>query len=193
MSGSKPSRVSAALACGAAVAALLTACSDAEPETTPTASSLPPVESSPTPTPTTPSEPEPPALPAEAKGRSDAAVEAFVDYWVETLNYAMTTGETDLLQQSSSGCDGCKDYVDLYREIYSSGGYLETAGWTPTFKQVDVTAGDATVLLEVRAAPVRYQLKQGADTKRSGSNVYQLRLETMRVASGWVVTSLANA
>lgn len=177
----------------AAVAALLTACSDTEPSTTPTASSSPPVASTTPPAPTTPSEPTPPALPAAAKGRSDAAVEAFVDYWVETLNYAMTTGETDPLQQSSSNCRGCENYVDLYRGIYSSGGYLKTAGWTPTFKQVDLTAGDATVLLEVRAAPVRYQLKQGDETKRSGPNVYQLRLETTRVDSGWVVTSLDNA
>lgn len=192
MSGNKPSRVTKALAGVGLAATLLSACRDSEPETQPptSAATSPETTASSSPTPT---EPTPPVLPAAASGRSDAAVKAFVDYWVDTVNYAMTTGDTRPLEASSSDCGGCDDYVDLYRGIYSSGGFLKTTGWTPTFKQVDSGAGGATVLLEVRAAPVRYRIEQGADTQQSDSNVYQLRLQTKRGASGWVVTSLDNA
>jgi hypothetical protein len=122
------------------------------------------------------------------------AVEELARHWVAALNYAMTTGDTEALQAASRGCDGCDEYVNLYRGIYSAGGLLRTKGWTPTFLQVDAQRADrATVLLEVRAAPSRYKLTNSQRLRSSGESRYELRLETRRFADGWAVTSLANA
>ena len=74
--------------CAAALAgSLVSGCtSSAEP------SPLPPTPSSssaaPSPSPT------PPSLPPEAEGTSPKAAKAFVRHWVDTINYAMSTGDT---------------------------------------------------------------------------------------------------
>ncbi len=57
----------------------------------------------------TPTEPVEPTLPPEAEGSSPKAAKAFVGYYIELLNYAMVTGDTDAFRAAARGCGGCDD------------------------------------------------------------------------------------
>ena len=50
---------------------------------------------------TTPTGPVEPTVPAEAQGGSAAAAKAFVGYYIELLNYAMVTGDTEAFRAAA--------------------------------------------------------------------------------------------
>ena len=103
---------------------MLTGC-DSNPSPAPLPSESPSPSSS-SPSPTAP----PPTLPAAAKGTSEAAAKAFVRYWIDTLNYATATGETNALQNlGTADCESCKNFSDTIDEIYGAGGEVTSEGW----------------------------------------------------------------
>ncbi|WP_147105147.1 DUF6318 family protein [Nesterenkonia populi] len=66
-----------------------------------------------------------PEIPEEIYEETEGGAEALLYYWWEVLNYARNTGDTDLLEQFSSGeCIYCQHEVDLTRELYD-----EENGW----------------------------------------------------------------
>ncbi len=71
-----------------------------------------------------------PPIPASAKGESRQAAEAFVGYWVETLNYATKSGDTEGLETlAAEDCASCADFAGTLDRIYGAGGHVETKGW----------------------------------------------------------------
>ena len=46
-------------------------------------------------------------LPDEARGDDDAAAVAFVEHWVELVNYAIATGDTEPARSVSADCSAC--------------------------------------------------------------------------------------
>jgi hypothetical protein len=88
----------------------------------------------PAPLPTTTTEksttPTPPPLPPTANGTSNASAEAFVRHFIETLNFAITTGDTGPVRRlSTEKCSSCKGVADYLDGIYSAGGNVATSGW----------------------------------------------------------------
>lgn len=66
-----------------------------------------------------------PVMPEEAKADSKAGAIAFVQHYVELLNYAQGTGDTvPLIALSGSGCRSCTRVRDAIDEIYDSGGRI---------------------------------------------------------------------
>jgi hypothetical protein len=105
----------------AACALLITAGCDGDSDQsapTPRGESSPSAEPS---TPATPRGPAEPTLPAKAEGNSPQAAKAFVEHYVELLNFAFLTGDISALRKaSSSDCSGCRDYVSFIRDLYAS-------------------------------------------------------------------------
>ncbi|MDO5741227.1 MAG: DUF6318 family protein [Ornithinimicrobium sp.] len=76
----------------------------------------------------------PPTMPEEAKEKTEAGAEAFVEYWIEGLNSAYKTGDTgDLMDYSSDQCGSCSGLVsavpksglgDDYMRVKSAEGLL---------------------------------------------------------------------
>ena len=97
---------------------------EALPSESPSATATSP-SSSASPTPTLP------AMPAAAKGTSEASAKAFVRYWVDTLNYAGATGDVSELDQiSATQCDACTAVIAKIDSVYSAGGYFRGKGWS---------------------------------------------------------------
>jgi hypothetical protein len=72
-----------------------------------------------------------PAAPAAARQAGSKGAAAFVEHWVEILNFAGLTGDTEeLARLSTADCVRCEALVEGIDRIYASGGRIEGGGWT---------------------------------------------------------------
>lgn len=111
----------------------------------------------------------PPSLPPEAAGTSPRAAKAFVRYWVETLNYAGSSGETELLvAASNSQCKACQAVVHTIDTTHASGGTFQGDGWiVRTIKYQPLQAKERPVLtVGVLISPQTVIASAGATPKQ---------------------------
>lgn len=102
-------------------------CEDADPADPiePTGEPIPPHSSSPTEPTTTDTGPVEPTLPAEAEGETKEAVEAFVTFYWDVVNYATKTGEVGLLKAlDQPSCEGCDGGIRGIARVYRAGGQI---------------------------------------------------------------------
>lgn len=104
---------------------VLAACSDDEPGSSGSGDPTTPATSDPTPT-----ETPPPTEPPEAGEKTEAGAKAFVEYWIQALNFAMRTGDTSVLDElSTATCSSCDSMRKTIEDIYTSGGEIRSVGW----------------------------------------------------------------
>lgn len=121
-----PRRRRAALLLAAAALLGSTACSDnpAPPPLEPDPSASTPIEP-------TDSSDAAPTLPPEARANTPAGAEAFVRYWVETLNYAGATGDVGPLRDASAPeCAACSGVADRIVDVTAQGGTFVGGRWS---------------------------------------------------------------
>lgn len=116
-------------------------------------------EPAPEPEHATSSPPEsPPPMPRSAKDDTDSGAIAFTKHYVDVLNYAAVTGDTDELKRlSSPKCEGCQEYIDLYEKVYSDGGYYKDGEWA--LSDFDLRSG---VTDNARAISAHVRVAQGS-------------------------------
>jgi len=96
----------------------------------PPASTLPPPSTTPTSTPSTPptQTPKPPApvMPAAARVRSEAGLQAFARHWIALESYVQATGDSGpYLRLNLASCKWCIRIAGVYRGVYTAGGHYE--------------------------------------------------------------------
>jgi hypothetical protein len=109
------------------LAVVVSGCEEDEPSTSPTPSSSPsePESSSPSEPTTTDTGPVEPTLPAEAESETQRGVTEFVGYYFDVINYATSTGDTDLLSTlDQPSCNGCHGGIDFVERVYRNGGRI---------------------------------------------------------------------
>jgi len=136
--------------------------------------------SKPTPTSTA----TPPAMPDQAKEDSKEGAAAFVSHWVEASNYAAETGDVEQLSSlSSSGCGGCKTYIDLYRTTYDAGGYFRGGAWRTS--DVEVADAGESFIVRVTVSWAASKFKEHADDSEhiegAGSDKLTFEVRDQRV------------
>jgi hypothetical protein len=118
-----------ALSCLSVLA--LGACSDEDPE--PKFAPTPSTSAPTSPSTTAASGPTEPTMPAAAQGHDQAAARAFVRYWLDTLNYAIESGDSDSLRAvSASDCKACERVAQTIDAVYSKGGSMSGGTWSLT-------------------------------------------------------------
>jgi hypothetical protein len=149
--------------------------------------------SSPPPSPTASASAAAPTLPAKAKGTSEAAAKAFVRHYIETVNYAMRTGETAYLSRlARPGCTTCNAIVARIDEVYDAGGRLEGRGWSVlslTFHPPGPQA-DVLVAVGVNIAPQITYADKRASPSHSAMSRGNLDFRLSTNARAWIVKSL---
>lgn len=107
--------------CLALAAVLLTGCTGApEPREPDPAGSTSPKPSA-----------TPPPLPEAATQETPDGAASFVDHYLEVLNYAAHTGDTDSLRAlSGSECGSCEKYVDVVDATHAAGGAYTGGDWS---------------------------------------------------------------
>ncbi|MDQ1103264.1 DUF6318 family protein [Nocardioides zeae] len=95
------------------------------------------------------SAPAVPVMPEEARGEGDAAAVAFVEHWVELVNYALATGDTGPARDLAPDCSTCDAVLS---DIESTFGQQEAGRWillqTETFepREEDTASTDVVVV-----------------------------------------------
>jgi hypothetical protein len=103
---------------------MLGGCSDdPEPKFAPTETASPSDTGSPMSTPTGPVEP---TMPHAAAKNTESGAEAFVRFWIDSVNFAQATGETaPLTALNDVRCTGCRGIVEAINKPYGHGGRIE--------------------------------------------------------------------
>jgi hypothetical protein len=120
-----------------------------------------------------------------------AAADSFVRYYVDLLNYASTTGDTQpLLSASDKGCVRCKDYASYVGRVNAangglSGDYIERVKDVP-----DLFRGDGGRLGGYAAVTIgAYTSKDSPTAKPVTSTVRSYKREFTLAPQGstWVM------
>lgn len=134
-------------------------------------------------------ESRPPEMPAVARKDSLAGAQGFVLHYIDLLNYASATGETQPLRLvSSQDCGGCFDYISLYDKVYGRGGYFRRGDWMAQeklFKQRYKRT--IRVVATVDAAPGEYRMHRSAPVRSHGRAQYSLTVVVEHGVQGWKV------
>lgn len=150
------------------------------------APSSPTTSASPTPT--------PPVMPGAAKANTKAGAVAFVKYYIELINHAQATGDTEALARvESDSCHSCKRARNSLDEIYASGGHLEGGEWTADIRSVtrrpDVDGWTALVLAQY--APQKIVKSGGTTPLKGGKSL--ITFVVRRDAVSWNVLQWTRA
>ncbi len=158
--------------------------SDAQPSPMPTPSSTPSESASPRPT--------PPTMPAAAEGTSPAAAKAFARYFLETINYGMSSGDTTALRAvAAPGCETCLAIADKIDQSHAGPAYLEGAGWQPQgFQYIRIAADRALVAVPLAITAQKSYASAGATPTVSAATRGSLDLRLSRTTGRWQVTQL---
>jgi hypothetical protein len=120
-----------------------------------------------------------------------SAGEAFVRYYVDLLNYASTTGDTQpLLSASESGCRQCKVYADYVKAVNAANGGLKGDYFERVTDVPDLFRGDSGRLGGYAAVTIgAYTSKDSPSAKPVTSAAQKYRREfTLSPQQGsWVM------
>ncbi|WP_332644255.1 DUF6318 family protein [Aeromicrobium sp.] len=157
---------------------LIAGCTDPEPkEPKPTTSAAPTATA--------------PTMPAQAKENTPEGASAFVAHYIEVFNYAAQTGDvSELSQLSSPKCDGCQNYINLYRDTYAEGGFFKDSDWK--ISDLDVTFGEGRVLVfgSVSSPPGTYAESSSATPQPGNPEDSDLTFVLTMKSGAWTLDTL---
>jgi len=134
-----------------------------------------------------------PAVPKQATRLTPAGARAFVDFYVELINYARTTGKAAPLLDHAAHCQGCSNFADLYKRTYDAGGYFEGAGWSiRTAVPYRYEKGSYQVLTVIDVAPGTYRPSDGEAVENLEKNGLQFRFVVVPQGDAWSMREMQS-
>ncbi|MGZ8769065.1 DUF6318 family protein [Aeromicrobium sp.] len=116
-----------------------------------------------------------PSMPNEAEANTVDGAIAFVEHYVELLNYSSDTGDVAALSDATDAeCAGCDSYVSLYKSTYASGGYFRDPGWSITRIDPDIQNKSLLVFVSVTSHGGTFREKSGSEVQKSRDEKYNL-------------------
>lgn len=131
--------------------------------------------------------------PDYANQTGEAGAEKFAGYWVDQVNKATETGETEELRSLGlKGCDVCSDFPRQVDTIYEAGGRVESEDWT--IKSV-VPEGGATdeevgMLITVEVPPNTVYADKDAKPQEFPGGDQRFRMIVVRQSDHWMIKEL---
>lgn len=134
-----------------------------------------------------------PVMPAAARAKTKAGAEAFARGFLETVNYAGSTGDTKLLRTLYAAlCTRCEAIADGIDQIYASAGSIEGGSWHATsfrFYGIRNEVAFLDVLVDYDAQSLTRS--QGASPTAFPASRRNLKAFNLRWSdSGWTVSAL---
>lgn len=91
----------------------------------------------------------PPTMPAQAKEDTPEGAAAFVKHYIELVNYAANTGDSEPMAAASQACKPCQSFGDAFSEEPTDGERFAGKLWKPTKLTVGSTRDPLTVRAEL--------------------------------------------
>lgn len=136
---------------------------------------------------------KPPEMPAIAREQSSEGATAFLQYYVEVLNFAATTGNVDELKRlSSSDCSGCQKYIDLYVDTYADGGWFREGEWSFTEVRVRSTGSGWFLTTDMAFDGGSFKVDGAADEQVSEASHDLLTFVLDRSGDAWRVSQFTR-
>lgn len=136
-------------------------------------------------------EPKAIPLPQSARAFTRSGAVNFVNHYVAVLDRASKTGDTaDLQALSSASCVGCSDFIDLYQQTYSDGGWIRGSEWTlrdPLVRFSPEEEAESFVTADVNVADGSAKRSRTAATETHAATTTQVSF-AVRYRDGWEVT-----
>jgi hypothetical protein len=124
-----------------------------------------------------------PSMPPAAKGTSEASAEAFVRYWIDTLNFSGPHLDSSALRAlSKTSCRDCDAIADFIDSVARQGGSITGKGWTflSTKRLTHGRGGSVTLRASVLVNPQTVKPRAGAEGKKFTGGT---RVKTFTVAT----------
>ena len=107
-------------------------------------------------------------MPAQAKADTEAGAIAFVKHYIDVFNYASNTGDVAELQRlSDPKCEGCNNYIELYKNTYAAGGYFKDSDWVLSSPELEQQDKDLVVFAHATAPAGKFK-KGASDPEKLG-------------------------
>ena len=135
-----------------------------------------------------------PSMPAAAKENTVAGAVAFVEHYIELLNYSSDTGNIEALAEASDAtCAGCRAYTSLYETTYRNGGYFRDPGWTPSRIDPEIQV-DKTLLVLASVTAPGGSFREASDSpvRKSRDEKYDLVFTPSLKNGHWVITRFSR-
>lgn len=130
-------------------------------------------------------------MPAQAKENSPEGASAFVQHYIDVSNYAASTGDVEELSRlSDSRCTGCQEYVELYRDTYSAGGYFKGGNWELDDLKLDFGPGETFVDAHLTAPTGRYKASSGMPEESAKEENTEISFGVVRRGELWVTSQM---
>lgn len=132
--------------------------------------------------------------PAYANQEGPDGAEQFAGYWVDMINKASATGETDKLKSLGlESCETCTDFAHHLDEVYGAGGRVESEDWTIESVIPEAGATDKRVgmLVTVKVPPNKvFESKDSKGQAFQGGN-QRFRMIVVRKGDHWMIEDLS--
>jgi hypothetical protein len=132
-------------------------------------------------------------MPSSAQGADRAAAEEFVGHWVQTLNYATASGDTEGLKMlATRDCISCANFANTLDQIYGAGGHVESAGWAleSAVPVADQPETEPSFQLALKLAPQTVYQSEGAKPEKFRGGTQPARIFLIRESDHWLVKRL---
>ena len=107
-----------------------------------------------------------PSPPAQVRQDTPEGAAAFVSHYIEVLNFAARTGNVSpLTALTSPRCDGCREYIGLYKDVYAAGGNFEGGEWSPSDFELEVHRKTTDVFVRIDADEGRVKPNASSSTR----------------------------
>jgi hypothetical protein len=131
--------------------------------------------------------------PAYANEEGQAGAEQFAGYWVDQINAASASGETEELRSLGlKSCDVCSDFPQQLETIYAAGGRVESENWT--IKNVVPEAGNSDervgMLLTVQVPENTVYASENAEPQKFPGGNQRFRMILVREDDHWMIKDL---
>lgn len=134
-----------------------------------------------------------PTPPETATGTSNEALQAYVGYWIDTLNYATVSGDSESLRAvSTEKCQTCQDFAGTLDQIYGAGGQVETDGWSlrAAVPLADRPDNEPALRVEALVSPQTVTQTKGAEAETYGGGQQAMTIFLVSRGEGWLVDRL---
>lgn len=131
--------------------------------------------------------------PAYANAEGEAGAEKFAGYWVDQVNEATTSGDTEGLRSLGlAGCEVCSDFPQQLDDIYAAGGRVESEDWTVKSVVPEAGATDERVgmLITVTVPPNRVYVDENARAQKFPGGDQRFRMIVVRQDQHWMIQDL---
>ena len=134
------------------------------------------------------------ARPAYANQEGREGAEKFAGYWVDEINEATSTGETEQLRSLGlDSCGACTDFPNQLDQIYDAGGRVESEDWE--LDQVVPESGSdeerVGMLLTVKVPPQKVYATDDAKAQEFAGGDQRFRMIVERVDEHWMIKDLS--